>query len=286
MPRVRKKFSCEEFTEANSAHYNQHYYYQEEICDVAYEEAAADEWIRSHPGKTLEDWKTRVNFKYDADAAFFEPYYLVTIKSEKGTYYGHTLTKPANLVRRLMNSTLMHIRHNYEVEIDKAENAAEARRWIRQSIKNHDYSTGDLLNENRVPVFCEDYPSEPSQTHYQAHYQRGEEPCYESKRDSSQAYYLKRYGTLEGWSHRPFHTEESVLAYCESDEFNANGKHYQAHKSLKIPNCIKALKEISAYEYKKRYGTIDGWVYYGRGKRTKSVSKKLGTAKRLSDGYL
>ena len=285
MPKAKQIFSCEEFTKPSSAHYFRHYKAQEKICDVARQENSAYEWLKDHPNKTLEDWRNRTNFSRDAEAAHFEYYYLITITSEKGTYYGFTLTTPKKYIKGLFGYRPDLNGIPYEVDVDFAPNATEARRWLKTSIREHTGSK--VLNERRVPTDCSEFEG-PNKQHYYSHYFRDETPCYDSKKQLAMLSRMKTHGTLEGWTYRPQHTIESILEYCESDEFNANGRHYQAHYAHKVPFCMKARKEESARSYLRYHGTLEGWEYRGRrGQKAKpDVSMKLGTTKSLSNGFL
>ena len=109
--------------------------------------------------------------------------------------------------------------------------------------------------------------------HYLAHNQHPTiPPCPQSRKEASAYNYKRRHGTLEGWKYIPLEERKAFNYDCSDGpvtEETANHRHYDLHlkREGKAGICHQSRKELSAYRWLRKYGTLDGWLYVplGRG---------------------
>ena len=103
-------------------------------------------------------------------------------------------------------------------------------------------------------------PFIPNTAHRSYHRNRKEKECVQGNRERSAYDHIERYGNLDGWIDKAL--GETYWPYnCDiHNPFEPTPSHASAHYHRKEKSCEQSLRELSAYKYREKYGTLEGWV--------------------------
>ena len=97
----------------------------------------------------------------------------------------------------------------------------------------------------------------PNNAHYMWHKKYGG-MCYQAMMEKAAAEHVRLTGSLEGWEYNP-HTR---VHSCEDrEDFEVSDAHYKWHYNNETEACRQSRKELAAYTFYRRHGTIEGWKY-------------------------